>query len=348
MNVDILGMKKNKIGLRVGIVGAGKIGYKRAEIILALGVDKVVGVYDINKANMKLVQDLTGAKAYNSWPALVKDPNIDCVIVATYHKILPKITITALKAGKHVLAEKPLGNNVREAKMILEAANKNYKVLKVGFNHRFHPAVAKAYELVKKNAIGKILYIRSVYGHGGRKNYDLEWRVQPKFTIGGEMYDQGSHIIDLANWFVGNFKKVFANKQNYFWKKTPLEDNAFCQLVSKTGQTVFFQVSLTQWKNKFSFEIYGDRGYLLVNGLGRSYGVENLVYGSKVGQGKVPKEKVWEFPGGDNSWDLEWKEFKKAINTHCPVMSSAAENLEVMKIMEGLFKSAKLGKYANI
>lgn len=334
--------------MRIGIIGAGKIGYKRAEVILDIGQDTVVGVYDINQESMNKLSELTGAVKYSSWQSLVKDGSIDCVIVATYHKILPKIVLEALKNNKHVLAEKPLGNNAKEAKQLFLQAKKSKRILKVGFNHRFHPALLKAHEMVVKNAIGKIMYIRAVYGHGARKGYDLEWRIQKKYTRGGEMYDQGSHIIDLSEWFLGNFVKAFATTKNYFWKKTSLEDNGFCQLVSKKGQVVFFQVSLTQWKNKFSFEIYGEKGYLLVHGLGRSYGVEKLIYGSEVGKGAVPIEQVWEFKEDDSSWGLEWQNFVSAINTKRQPFSSAEENYKVMKIMDSLFKSANSGKIEKV
>src|SRR5207253_2624337 len=113
------------------------------------------------------------------------------------------ITIAALKSGKHVLAEKPLGNNAKDALAIYQSAKKHRRVLKVGFNHRFHSSLLKAHQLYKKGAIGEIMYIRSVYGHGGRKNYGKEWRIQKKYTAGGEMYDQGSHILDLSHWFLG-------------------------------------------------------------------------------------------------------------------------------------------------
>lgn len=339
---------KNNNALRIGIIGSGKIGVKRAETILELKKDKVVGVYDVHASSMNSLAQKTGAKTYTSWKKLLEDPEIDCVIVATYHKILPKIVIEALKHGKHVLAEKPLGNHAGEAKQIHDLSLKMKKVVKVGFNHRFHPAVLKAHELFKQGAIGDILYIRSVYGHGGRDGYDLEWRIQKKYTRGGEMYDQGSHIIDMAHWFVGSFKSVFAHTENYFWKKTSLEDNAFCKLVSKKGQTIFFQVSLTQWKNKFMFEVYGSKGYLLVNGLGRSYGLETLTYGHRTVLGSVPKEKVWEFPELDTSWAKEWKNFREGVLNKHAVLSSAEENLEVMKVMDGLYKAASTKKVVKI
>lgn len=341
-------MKSRKKTLRVGIIGCGLIGYKRTKAILELGQDRLAGIYDIDGARMVAIYQETGARMYESWQDLVRDPEIDCVIVAAFHRIIPKIVLEALKNNKHVLAEKPLGNNQREAKSIAESAKKHKKILKVGFNHRFHPAVIKAREIYERGGIGRVMYIRSVYGHGARKDYDLEWRHQPKFTRGGVMYDQGSHIADLSLWFLDPIEKVFANPQKYFWKRSTLEDNAFCQLVSKSGQVSAYQNSLTQWKNRFSVEIYGEKGYLLINGLGRSYGVENLVWGRRIGLGQVPKEQTWEFPGPDGSWNLEWKNFREAILNKKAVMSSAEENFNVMKVIDGLYKSAKTGKLTKI
>lgn len=332
----------------MGIIGCGLIGHKRAKAIMELKTDRLAGIFDIDRPRMVEFYQDTGARMYESWQELVRDPEIDCIIVAAFHRILPSITLEALKNGKHVLAEKPLGNDATEAKRIFEAAKKHKKVVKVGFNHRFHPAFIKARELFEKGAIGSTLYIRGVYGHGGRKDYDLEWRVQPKFTRGGQMYDQGSHMTDLSLWFLNPIEKVFANTQNYFWKKTPLEDNAFCQLISKNGQTSSFQVSLTQWKNRFSFEIYGSEGYLLIQGLGRSYGVETLTFGKREGLGQVPKEKVWKFDGPDLSWNGEWLNFREAILKRKPVMSSAGENYKIMRVIDALYASAQSGKLIKV
>ncbi|HYV33264.1 MAG TPA: Gfo/Idh/MocA family oxidoreductase [Candidatus Limnocylindria bacterium] len=337
---------KNK--LRVGIIGAGLIGFKRAKAILELGQDSVVGVCDINQKRAEELGALTGAKVFKTWQDLVKAPNMDAVVVAAFHKDLPVMTIAAFKNSKHVLAEKTLGWDGKDAKRIYLASKKAGKVLKVGFNHRFHPAISKAHQMFKAGAIGEIMFIRAAYGHGGRPNYGLEWRLQKKYTRGGEMYDQGSHMTDLSLWFLKKFDKVFGNAKNYFWKQANLEDNAFCQLITKKGQTSSFQVSLTQWKNHFSFDIYGTKGYLLVHGLGRSYGVETLIYGSNVGKGKVPKEKIWEFPGEDISWTEEWKNFRQGIFQHKPVLSSGADNVEVLKIIDGLYESAASGKLIKI
>ncbi len=339
-------MTKNH--LKIGIIGCGNIGVKRAKVILELGKDRILGVYDIDKKKTEALAEFANCQAYLSAEKILTDKTIDSLIIATTTDVNVVLTEKALKAKKHVLAEKPLGKNHQTAEKLWQLSQKCDKILKVGFNHRHHPAVMKANRFAKQGAIGKIFYIKSVYGHGGRPGYDLDWRMRKKTSAGGELFDQGVHIIDLANWFVGNFVTVFANTRNYFWKKSPFEDNAFCQLVSGLGQTVDFQVSITQWKNKFLFEIFGSKGYLIIDGLGKSYGVEKLTLGTSVGKGKVPKEKIWQFEGKDISWQEEWKEFRSAVFNHRQPLASGKDNVTVMKILDGLYKSAKTNKIIKL
>src|SRR6185295_2401631 len=147
----------------------------------------------------------------------------------------------------------------------------------VGFNHRFHPALQKAREIVDTGALGPLMFIRGRYGHGGRTGYDREWRADPAISGGGELIDQGVHLIDLARWFLGEFPVVEGHAGTYFWDMA-VDDNAFLSLRTKANQTAWLQASCTEWKNMFSFEIYGRDGKLQVDGLGGSYGVERLSY----------------------------------------------------------------------
>ena len=148
--------------------------------------------------------------------------------------------------------------------------------IRVGFNHRYHPAFLKAKELIKKKLIGKILYIRAVYGHGGRLNYEKEWRFKKKISGGGELIDKGSHLIDLARFFLGDLKIISSILKNFFWKMQ-LEDNCFLNLQNKSGSNAFLHASCTEWKNKFLFEIFGQFGKIEITGLGKSYGEEKLI-----------------------------------------------------------------------
>ena len=149
--------------------------------------------------------------------------------------------------------------------------------MRVGYNHRFHPALAKAREMVNAGAVGPLMFIRARYGHGGRVGYDREWRADPELSGGGELIDQGVHLIDLAGWFLGEFTSVEGHAATYFWNM-PVDDNAFLNLRNADGATAWLQVSCSEWKNLFSFEIYGRDGKLQVDGLGGSYGLESLTY----------------------------------------------------------------------
>lgn len=334
--------------LNVGIIGAGNIGTKRLRAILEIGQDKISAVADKDQAKAKSLAAESGAVFYGTWQGLLADPNIDAVIVATTTDVNVKITKAALLAGKHVLAEKPLGSKAPQALEILKLVKLTNKILKVGFNHRHHPALWKAHQLFSQGKIGKILYIRCVYGHGARPGYDLEWRMQKKYSRGGELFDQGVHIIDLASWFLGKFTRAFGQTRNLYWKKSDLEDNAFCQLYTAKNQVADFHVSLTQWRNRFNFEVYGDKGYLLCHGLGKSYGPEKLVFGTSVGQGRVPVQEEFEFAEGDISWKEEWKHFRQAILNKRKPLANAWENFAVTAVLDALYKSARSNKIVKI
>ena len=116
---------------------------------------------------------------------------------------------------------------------LIEAAERAHVLVRVGFNHRYHPAIRTARELVESGVLGELMYVRGRYGHGGRIGYDKEWRANPALSGGGELIDQGVHLIDLARWFLGDFVDVYGFVHTYYWQM-PVEDNGFMLL--KTAQ----------------------------------------------------------------------------------------------------------------
>ncbi len=135
----------------------------------------------------------------------------------------------------------------------------------------------KARAIVEAGELGPLYFMRGRYGHGGRIGYDKEWRADPKIAGGGEMLDQGVHLIDLSRWFMGEFPKVQGTVKTYFWDM-PVEDNGFMTLETAAGQIAWLHVSCMEWKNMFSLEIYGRVGKLHIEGLGGSYGTEKLTH----------------------------------------------------------------------
>ena len=193
--------------------------------------------------------------------------------------------------------------------------------------------------MVDENEIGKIFSIRARYGHGGRPGMENEWRASKDLCGGGELLDQGVHVIDLTRWFGGDFNEVYANVETKFWNME-VEDNAMAMIKTVNGVSASLIVSWTNWKNIFSFEIFGTRGYLKVEGLGGSYGIETLEYGRRNEKGGRPEVEFFEFTGEDVSWKNEWKEFKNSIIENRVCIGSGYDGLKANQIIEAMYKSS--------
>jgi predicted dehydrogenase len=159
-----------------------------------------------------------------------------------------------------------------------------------------------------------LLFLRARYGHGGRLGLASEWRAQPQRSGGGELIDQGVHLIDLARWFLGEFVEVNGFAHTYFWDM-PVDDNGFMLLKTNTQRVAFLHVSCTEWKNTFSWELYGRDGKLQVDGLGGSYGVERLSWYKNLPDMGPPETTIWEYPMADNSWETEMVEFLEDVGS---------------------------------
>lgn len=329
--------------MNIGIIGAGYIGAKRAEVIRNLKKDKIVSVFDVDENRSLVLAEKFNAVVVKNADEIFKNKKIDTVIIATINSASAKLCLEAIKNKKNVLCEKPLGINYEEARKVFLAARKNKVILKVGFNHRFHGAVIKAHRLMKSGAIGELMYVRAVYGHGGRKDYDLEWRMNEKFSGGGELLDQGVHLLDLFRWFLGEFKEGVAFCENMFWNKSKLDDNAFCTLKTGDGKVAQMHASATQWKNRFSIDIFGKNGYIYIEGKGGSYGQERLIIGRRKGLGTRPVEQEF-ICDKDTSWEEEWKNFRHAILKKIEPIGNGYDGMMANKLVAGLYASSKSKK----
>jgi len=337
--------------MKIGIVGCGLIGARRAQIALESG-DQIVAVADTDLSRARQVAEKVGGEPSVDWQSVVRG-NVDAVVVATSNNWLAPVTIEALTHRKHVLVEKPMARNAVEAQAVIAAQERNSSlVLKVGFNHRFHPAVFRAHELYEQGAIGDLLFLRGRYGHGGRPGYEKEWRVDVKVSGGGELLDQGIHLIDLFNWFAPDLEQAVGFTETYTWKSASntaqAEDNAFAIFRSVSGRVASLHVSWTQWKNLFSLEVFGQTGYLLMEGLGGSYGMERLVIGHRRMEGGIPQEETIEYPGKDGSWIAEWQEFKSAIERNSQPVGNGRDGFKALQLIEAVYRSAGSGTVSRL
>ena len=317
------------------IIGCGLIGRKRAA---ALTNGRLLFACDLDGTRAAdLASRVPGCQATTDADAVLRDPAVDAVIVSTLNASLAPLSLAAVRAGKHVLVEKPGGLRAGQLREVQAEAARTGTRVRLGYNHRFHPGLQKARELVDSGALGPLMFLRGRYGHGGRKGYDREWRADPNLSGGGELIDQGVHLIDIAGWFLGEFTAADGHCATYFWDM-PVDDNAFLSLRTAAGQTAWLHASCTEWKNLFSLEIYGRDGKIAIDGLGGSYGPERLVFYKMLPQMGPPETTAWEFPAADGSWALETNAFIDDIRLGRDPSPGLREGIRTLEIVEQIYR----------
>ncbi len=329
--------------MNVAIIGCGLIGNKRAKSLCGCNLTACADI-DFKRAEA-FARQYPNCLPIKDWHDAVSLPGIDIVIVATTHASLPEVTLSAVKAGKHVLVEKPAACKAEDLIPIIAEAKSKNVLVHVGFNHRYHRAFIKAKELVDNGSLGELMFLRARYGHGGRIGYDKEWRADPKLSGGGELIDQGMHLIDLARWFLGDFTSAEGFAHTYYWDM-PVDDNGFLLLKTPRKQVAFLHASCTEWKNTFSMEIYGRNGKIDISGLGGSYGVEKITFYRMLPEMGPPETSSWEYPFADNSWEVEFLDFLEDIKLKRQPATGLSDAYEALKIVNNIYKESGYDYYS--
>lgn len=319
--------------LHFALIGMGGMGSRWAGIISKLAsLDAVVDSSDKRSATLDDV---------------LSDPYIDAVLIATPHGDLAWQTKKALKAGKHVLCEKPGAIHSRDIKKNIKIAKKKGLVYVVSYNHRFHEGFLEARYVYERKYIGDIIFIRSRYGFGGRKGYNKEWRLNKKKGGSGELMDQGVHMIDMVMSFIGKPVEIRGFTSDKFWKKGNKdigEDNGFVLLKGKNKEIASIHASLTQWKPLHNFEIYGTKGYISVEGLGQRYGgteIVKLCRRPKDFSRDVQETVVRCNPIADNSLIYVLENFIDVVGGKKKTQMTGENAYEVLRVVEKIYKQNK-------
>ena len=322
------------------IFGFGYMGQIRFREISKINDLDVVGVYDVNK---KLLKNHIPNNLIIDKYKKIFELNFDLAFICTPNNISPNIIVDCLKNNINVFCEKPPARSLSEMKMIKKYV-KNNKIM-FGFNHRFHPAVLKAKQIIDSKKIGEVITLRGVYGKSGGIDFNRSWRNSKKISGGGILLDQGIHIIDLFRYLCGNFNKVKCFTSNNFWK-FDVEDNAFLILKNNKNQLAQLHSSSTLWRHTFRIDITLEKGYILIEGLlskTGSYGQEKITFANRqfeniskaIGN---PSESVIYYDK-DSSWKLEIKKFLDFVKKNKKVsINNFDDAYEAMKIVEIAYK----------
>ncbi len=333
--------------IQVAIIGAGLQCRRRAPVVKESKDDRLVVIASLHREHAAEMASQMNCEACDDWRSAVTRADVDAVLICTPPYVHAEIGMTALKAGKHVLCEKPMTRTVAEAEQLLKVARETGMTLKCGFNHRHHPAIREAKRLLDLGSIGKPLFARCVYGICGRPGYEKEWRADPEQTAGGQFIEQGTHAIDLFRWFLGEVDQVACMTGTQYFQTQTLDDNGMAIFRMASGAMASVHSSLTQWKNVFSFEVFGEDGYLIVDGLGASYGTEKLIAGRRDFVAPF-QDTITEFRGGDISWREEWTEFRRAIAERREPIGNGDDGLAAIRIALAAYQSEQSRSFASI
>jgi len=261
----------------VGIIGCGKIAQVRHIPEYAANEKaKLYGYFSPTRSRAEEMAAKYGGKIYESAEVLIADPAIDVISVCSVNSTHAAYTIAALKAGKHVLCEKPMATTLEDCEAMVRAAEENHRFLMLDMDQRMAPAHIKAKELIDSGAIGRIISFRTSYGHEGPETWAIApgkdtWFFDKDRAVMGVMGDLGIHKTDLIQFLTGQKVVRVTARLTTLDKTGPdgrpigVDDNAFCIYEMSGGIVGTMTASWTFYgPEDNSTVLYGSRGIMRI------------------------------------------------------------------------------------
>lgn len=256
--------------LKVGVIGCGSIARKRhlSEYQAEDNV-QIVAVCDIVNERAEEIAKQYNAVPFFDYREMLKEKEIDAVSVCTPNYLHASITIEALKAGKHVLCEKPMATSTEEAEAMIMAAKQSGKKLMIAHNQRFVASHEKAKQMIENGEIGKIYSFRTSFGHGGPDSWSIDgglrsWFFKKSEAMFGALGDLGIHKIDLIRYLLATeITEVASFIETNAKENSEVDDNAVMIMKTKSGVLGTLAVSWSYVsKEDNSTIIYGEKGII--------------------------------------------------------------------------------------
>lgn len=342
--------------INIGIIGCGSITKFRHAPEYALNNDvKIVGFFDLVKERAIEMAEIYGGKVYDRYEEMLADTSLDAVSVCSANSYHAPITIAALKAGKHVLCEKPMATSVEDAEKMNATARLSGKFLMIGHNQRLADAHAKAKKILNSGELGRIISFKTSFSHSGPETWSADkssktWFFSKKDAIMGAMGDLGIHKADLIRWLIDDeIEEVFASvttldKKGNDGELIEVDDNAMCILRSKTGIVGTLSASWTNYGPEDNSTIlYCSEGVM------RIYDNPDNPIEIDKKSGEKTFYKIGKIQTNENQTksgviDL----FVSSIVNNTPPEISGGEGLAALKIIFACMESSQSGKKVKI
>ena len=330
--------------IKCGVIGLGKIGIVRINAIEKNNNFILRKIYDL-KIYIENKRELHAETIEEMF-----ESDLDVLFICAFNNVAAEYSIKAINKGIHVFCEKPPARTIKELNLVKAALAKHPNVLlKYGFNHRSHYSVIEAKKIIDSGKLGKLLWIRGVYGKAGSLDYHKNWRNFKNISGGGILIDQGIHMIDLMFYLSGQkFNVQHSLVSTLFWD-IESEDNVFALLKSEDNVIASMHSSATQWRHKFLLEMCYENGYINLDGIlseTRSYAPETIRYGKREfedithAMGKPQETVIWF--ENDHSWEIEVNDFADAIISKTKIKSgNIIDAMNALQCVEDIYNYGK-------
>ena len=319
--------------LKVAIYGLGRWGNRLVDSVQASEKIRFVKGISRDPAKHKEFSQKTGIKIVSSYGRVLKDPEIDAVMLATPHTLHMKQIIQAAKAGKHVFVEKPMTLTRKSAEKAVEACKAAGVTLGVGFNRRFQPSFVEMMNRIRAGQIGKVLHIEAA--HSGPTGYGLKpdtWRSSRVESPGGGMTARGVHTLDAMIQIGGVVTSVYAFSDN---RNLPagvdMDDTTSMMLKFSSGVTGYLSALFTTGE-LYRVHVFGTKGWLELRG------DTELTFRGVEGA----PEKI-TLPAADKE-KAELEAFADAVAAKKPFAVPAEDAINGAAVLEAIVASAAKGK----
>jgi predicted dehydrogenase len=380
--------------LNVGLIGYKFMGKAHSNALQRIGMffnpSAKVGMKAIcgrEEAWVRESAEKFGWEGYEtSWEKLIQRQDIDIVDITAPSNAHKEIALAAAEAGKHIFCEKPLALNLKDAREMLAAAQKNNIKHQIGFNYRFAPAIQLAKKLIDQGKIGKIFHFRGFYLQDWiiDPEFPLVWRLDKNVAGSGSHGDLGAHLIDAARYLVGDFDRVMGMSKT-FVKQRPIvekmtglsgkaQEGARMGDVTVDDATLFLtefengalgSFEATRFaaghKNAMSFEINGDKGSLKFE-FERMNELQYFNRSDEEGaqgfrliqasEGIHPYMSAW-WPAGhvigyEHTFVHELYEFVEAISNNKPTTPDFLDGVKCSQVLEAVDVSIEEGQWIKV
>jgi predicted dehydrogenase len=331
--------------IKFAIVGCGRIAQRHAEHISNRG--QLVAVCDVVEDKAQKLANTYGAKDYISYSdMLANEPSIDVIAICSPNGLHAQHAIEGLKAGFHVLCEKPMGLSVKECGEMIQAAERANKRLFAIKQNRYNPPVAAVKEIIDAGKLGKVTSIQlSCFWNRNADYYANSWKGT-KDLDGGTLFTQFSHFIDLLYWLIGDVEEVAAYMGNFAHEGIiEFEDTGVVIIKFTNGAigTVNYTVNSFEKNMEGSLTIFGEKGTVKIGGQYlneleyqqiQDYRIENLPEGNKA-------NNYGNYTGSMSNHDKVYDNLIDVLTHNAPITTSSYEGMKTVEIIEKIYRAAK-------